>query len=369
MLRIPLHRINKTFPIFVLLIFKTYTMRLFIALPFLFVISTSALGQTQGQAFDAIDQHAKNAPAAATRSVEKLAEYLNQYTQTDLEKVRSYYTWLTHHIAYDTKSFFSGKSTPETSADATLKSRKAICQGYSELFKALCDYSSIPCYIVSGYSKGYGYREGKKFTESDHAWNVVLVDQEWQLIDATWGAGHVDDKQKFINEPTYEFFLTAPAKFVLKHLPSDPMWQLLPCPISLDDYSKDDAAITAKINSSEPCFNYKDTLAAYQRLNRVEQMINSADRAYRFNPTNVEAPGFAYLNMAYEMGSELKKYYDEKDYKKALELNQTLLLINQKAYGYLKQSKSDQGKNAAGICKQNINSLKTNIKSLEQFLK
>ena len=103
MLRIPLNRINKTFPIFILLIFKTYTKRLFIALPLLFVISKSALGQAQGQAFDAIDQHAKNAPATATHSVEKLAEYLNQHTQTNVEKVRSYYTWLTHHIAYDTK--------------------------------------------------------------------------------------------------------------------------------------------------------------------------------------------------------------------------------------------------------------------------
>jgi hypothetical protein len=344
-------------------------MRLFIALQLLLVISISASGQARGQAFESIDQHAKNAPASATRSVEKLAEYLSQNAQTDVEKVRSYYTWIANHIAYDTKSFFSGKSTPETSAENTLKSRKAICQGYSELFKALCDYSNIPCYIVSGYSKGYGYHEGKKFTEADHAWNVVFIDQQWQLLDATWGAGHVDDKQKFINKTTDEFFLTPPETFILKHLPSDPMWQLLPCPITLDDYSKDDAAISAKINSSEPCFNFKDTLAAYQRLNRVEQMINSADRAYRFNPTNVEAPGFAYLNMAYEMGSELKKHYDNKDYKKALELNQNMLLINQKAYGYLRQSKTDQGKNAASICKQNISSLKTNIKSLEQFLK
>lgn len=344
-------------------------MRLFLILSIVFVISTSARGQARGQGFEAIDKHALNAPASATRSVEKLALYLNQNTQSDLEKVRSYYSWITNHIAYDTHSFFKGKSTPETSAEATLKSRKAICQGYSELFKALCDYSNIPCYIVSGYSKGYGYREGKKFTEADHAWNVVFVANQWQLIDATWGAGHVDDKQKFINKPTDEYFLTPPEKFVLKHLPSDPMWQLLQCPLSLDDYSKNDAALTAKINASEPCFNFNDTIAAYQRLNEVEQTINSADRAYRFNPGNAEAPGFAYLNMAYEMGKELKKHYDEKNYKKALELNQTLLLINQKAYGYLRQSKSDQGKNAANICKQNISSLKTNIKSLEQFLK
>ncbi len=344
-------------------------MRLFITLPLLFVISTSVWGQVRGQTFNAIDHHAKNTPASATRTIEKLAAYLNQNTQTDLEKVRSYYTWITNHIAYDTKSFFSGKSTPETNAENTLKNRKAICQGYSELFKALCDYSNIPCYIVSGYSKGYGYREGKKFIEADHAWNVVFVDQQWQLLDATWGAGHVDDMQKFIHETTYDFFLTPPEIFILKHLPSDPMWQLLPCPISLADFAKNDAAITAKINESKPCFNFNDTLAAFQQLNKVEQMTNSADRAYRFNPTNVEAPGFAYLNMAFEMGSELKKHYDNKDYKKALELNQHLLLINQKAYGYLKQSKSAQGKNAATICKQNISSLKNNIKSLEQFLK
>ncbi len=47
------------------------------------------------QNFSAIDEHSKKAPSAATKSVEKLAEYLNENTTNDLEKVRAYYT---HYI-------------------------------------------------------------------------------------------------------------------------------------------------------------------------------------------------------------------------------------------------------------------------------
>lgn len=333
---------------------------------FLLIFQIAAV---QAQDFSSVDAHAQAAPSNVTRSVDKLAAYLNQNTSNNLEKVRAYYVWISHNIAYDTKTFFRGKSTPETSAEHTLKTRKGICQGYSELFKALCDYSQIPCFIVSGYSKGYGYRPGKKFSESDHAWNAVQIDGQWQLIDATWGAGFVDDKQRFKQKFTEEYFLAPPQLYILKHLPSDPMWQLLPCPITIDDYQKDDAHINQVLQKSGTCFHFNDTIAAYQKLNHIDQMVNSAERSFRFFPSNVDIPGFAYLNLAFEMGSDLQTYYEKDDYTKALELNRKMLSINEKAYELLRKSKSDQGRNAANICKQNISSLKTNIKSLEKFMK
>ena len=173
---------------------------------------------------------------------------------------------------------------------------------------------------------------------------------------------------KYIMRFSEDFFMPSPDTFLLKHLPSDPMWQLLSCPISIADYKKSNTEIAAKLKNCNGSFNFNDTIAAWQKLTVVQQKVQSAERAYRFNPKNVEAPGFALLNLSYDMGGELSKLYDEEKYKQALEMNKDILKINESALSYLRKSKTPHAKNAVNICKQNIASSKDNIKSLEEFL-
>lgn len=338
----------------------------------LFVIAVSIIGgiiTTNAQDFAKIDAASKTAPSAATKSVAKLAAYLNENAKTDLDKVRAYYVWITHNIDYDTKVFFSNKPNPKTKAIDALKSGKAVCQGYSELFKALCEYSNIPCQLISGYSKGYGFDPKRKLSSSDHAWNVVFVENKWQLIDATWGAGYLGPNRKYVQQFQEQFFLANPETFILKHLPTDPMWQLLPCPISIDSYLKSDTEITNELNAvTSICFQFNDTIEAYLKLNNIEQQVESAERAFRFNPKNFEVTGYAYLNLGYELSQDIQALYDAGQHKQALIENKQILAINKKAYYYLNKSKSEQAKQAAKICKQNIDLMEQNIKSLEKFL-
>lgn len=334
----------------------------------LFSIALLVFLCTNAQNFKAVDSYAKQAPKSAQKSVEALAAYLNKDANTDMEKVRAYYVWLTHNIAYDTQTFFSNNPNPKTSAADALKYKRAICQGYSELFKALCEQSNIKCEIVSGYSKGYGYNPNRKITNADHAWNAVFVNNKWELIDATWGAGYIDENKRYKERFTDEFFLSKSNDFLLKHLPSDPMWQLISCPISTKDYQKSDETIKKLVTNCSGNFNFNDTISNYLKLNSIEQQMQSADRAYRFNPDNVEAPGFALLSLSFDMGGELNKHYENKNYVEALRLNKEILAINEKALSFLKKSKTAQSKNAVEVCKKNITSSKNNIESLEKFL-
>lgn len=51
----------------------------------------------------------------------------------------------------------------------------AVCEGYAEAFKLLCDREGIPCITVLGYAGG------------GHKWNYVKMDDgKWYLVDATW---------------------------------------------------------------------------------------------------------------------------------------------------------------------------------------
>lgn len=62
-------------------------------------------------------------------------------------------------------------------AYGALVNKYAVCQGYAEAFKLICDIYNIPCVYISGVTDGGG----------GHAWNGVQMDDgKWYLIDATW---------------------------------------------------------------------------------------------------------------------------------------------------------------------------------------
>ncbi|CAF4914693.1 unnamed protein product, partial [Rotaria sp. Silwood1] len=79
--------------------------------------------------------------------------------------------WIACNIEYDTASYFSGKYDDQT-AEGVFRAKKGVCAGYANLYKYLCDQLEIPCEIISGYAKGYGFENRTDApSETDHAWN------------------------------------------------------------------------------------------------------------------------------------------------------------------------------------------------------
>jgi hypothetical protein len=144
--------------------------------------------------------------------------------------------WIAFNIEYDTVSYFS-KNYQDQSAEGVFRTRKGVCAGYANIYKYLCDQLQMPCEIVSGYSKGYGFddREGAP-TETDHAWNAVEIYNHWYLMESTWGAGHLDDNKQFRRELTPYYFLPRSNEMIYHHLPENDKWQLLQTPIKMRQY-------------------------------------------------------------------------------------------------------------------------------------
>lgn len=68
---------------------------------------------------------------------------------------------------------------------------QAVCEGYAEAMKMVCDRENIPCINVVGTGNG-----------GDHQWNYVQMDDgKWYGLDATWNDDDVDDSIY------YDFFL------------------------------------------------------------------------------------------------------------------------------------------------------------------
>ncbi len=174
---------------------------------------------------------------------QKLAKLINKDFDTDIDKAGAIYYWITQNISYDLKEAQKPQQTIEFSYSneqekakllqehndkiihKVLKKQKAICDGYARLFKSVCELSGIECVMISGTSKTTPADIGKEPKYSDHSWNAIKINQQWQLIDCTWGAGYTANNI-FTKEYNEIYFLTPPDLFFLKHYPDDKRWLL-----------------------------------------------------------------------------------------------------------------------------------------------
>ena len=162
----------------------------------------------------------------------QLAQRISSDFSNDFDKVRAVYTWIADNIAYDPSESrgydiqYSSKAELEMKikkSDAALAARvlskkKAVCQGYSTLFKIVCEDLNIASKMISGSAKTRVKDIGKKYY-SDHAWNIINIKNKEYLIDVTWGAGTYSDH--FEKKMNHFYFLTDPDQFLKKHYPDN----------------------------------------------------------------------------------------------------------------------------------------------------
>jgi transglutaminase/protease-like cytokinesis protein 3 len=234
-----------------LLLMAPSTKRNFLFLLFLLPV---VYGYTQQKpvSYTLID---KKALAVKATSVEELATKLTSPYKTEIEKARAIYRWITGNIDYDipgslsTATIYAGLWQPDgkTQAEAdkeyhdrivdkVFRERKGICDGYSRLFKTLCEYAGLRCERITGLIRWSSDNIGQ-FTNRKHAWNAVYINNGWKLVDATWGSGYQDIKtDSFVRAHNDFFFCTPPVEFFNDHFPDNAQWSLLPRTPSRDEF-------------------------------------------------------------------------------------------------------------------------------------
>ncbi len=229
----------------------------------------------QQDEFAAIDAYASRVSNADASSIPRLGSALSAGARNDKEKARAAFRWITRNIAYDTHAFFSG-NFGDMSAENVLKTRKAVCDGYAQLFQALSESMGLEAERIVGNSKGYGYLAGAEATGSaNHAWNTVKVNGEWQLVDCTWGAGYVDTDRKFVSRFNDFYFLTPPNQFIYDHFPDDPDKQLLSPPVSKESYEDLVSVRSAFFRFGLGLVTHRESLIRASK--RVDIVVNAPD--------------------------------------------------------------------------------------------
>ena len=187
-----------------------------------------------------------------------LSHLLTSPYNTEKEKIRSIFLWITDNISYylgpsriavsrnkGKRAMAEDDFLPDTGALQSLTERVAIkvledrrtyCDGYARLFKSLCDHASIRSEIITGYARTDASRAEEKF-RSNHSWNAVYVDSSWQLLDVTWASGYISSGSKdFVKHFDDYYYLTAPDEFIRHHYPDDLRWTLLKNPPPLYEF-------------------------------------------------------------------------------------------------------------------------------------
>ena len=210
-------------------------MKFFLAILFFVSLRFYSQGQTN---FYSIDSKVGSIPVA---KADTLAKQLASLGKTDREKVRAIFRWITEHIDYNVMPFGHRKKIPrqfykepddsnaalpplnERIAAKVLNTGVAFCDGYSRLFKTLCDHAGIKAEVIYGYART---NNNRRFAVN-HSWNSVYIDSTWYLLDVTWASGVVSYGNEYIRQYNDFYFLTQPDEFIRDHYPEDLQWTLL----------------------------------------------------------------------------------------------------------------------------------------------
>jgi Transglutaminase-like superfamily len=190
--------------------------------------------------FEDIDRRARECPQKNAATIKALAKYLQRNTETDLEKTRAIYVWITENIRYADDEYNSEKCG-DMSAKGVLLRKKAVCGGFSNLFLALGQEMGLNVERVVGYSKDYDYKVGTPLKKADHAWNAVKINGQWRIFDATWGEGNGSTVGgKLVSEKKFDdyWFNVDPYEAIFSHFPENPKFAFIQPALSLKTYER-----------------------------------------------------------------------------------------------------------------------------------
>ncbi len=111
-----------------------------------------------------------------------LAKELTKNAKSDLEKLEIIHNYIVTNFSYDDEKAASDLRRYIPNPDKTLEENKGICYDYSSVMAAMLRSVNVPTKLIKGYAEAVnGY----------HAWNEVLIDGEWIVVDSTTDTSYV----------------------------------------------------------------------------------------------------------------------------------------------------------------------------------
>jgi hypothetical protein len=317
-----------------------------------------------------------------------LARSITQNAQNDSDKVVAIYQWMCKNLTYDYRSDDNVRGGDSFQRPAVVVQRKkAVCDGYAQLFRDLCLLNNVYASYIVGYTS---FNDLTDSAQTLHAWNGVRVNARWYLMDITWEDANMDfvkdptkpnrlsprerlqrrlaqrqshrlvdnlkiaykDVEKvglgnfldfmdsttaiapelFLGQshpspvfspPAKNYFFTPPHVFRTDHLPKDPLWQLSDSVVSLQKFFFQQDPSVSPYFSTH--FDYKKRLEELPFLDSLECQHRELSRELQFNPRD----WIVIQNVAFDYNSRIHRTFQEfnaqSDTATVIELEQMLI--------------------------------------------
>ena len=229
---------------------KLVLMRFVVHLPIVAILWLITVRLPAQHAFTEIDYRKADSIAYALsghglHDLPALSAKLTNGLNTEVEKFRAIFTWVSVNITNDRELYVMNKRNREKHSgnakalDAwnremsartmkkLIEQRRTVCTGYAYLVRKLAMHAGIQCEIIHGYGRTVESNIGGEGI-LNHSWNAVRLNNKWHLCDPTWASGAYDrEKREVVNKYESSYFLAAPELFVLNHYPVDSSWIML----------------------------------------------------------------------------------------------------------------------------------------------
>ncbi|MCF6307678.1 MAG: hypothetical protein L3J09_06965 [Flavobacteriaceae bacterium] len=173
--------------------------------------------------------------------ISDLTDFVTNNISDKEEIAKFYYYWINLNITYDFEKRDKWRTEIATDEEINgsenpilvFEEKKAVCIGFSSLYKMFMDSSDIDCVIITGHVKTIENLTLELELDDNyrHAWNTIKINNFWLLVDTTWS-------QQFEESISDFYFNTSPKRLILSHYPEENKWQLMENPITIKEFNK-----------------------------------------------------------------------------------------------------------------------------------
>ncbi|KAL2760801.1 hypothetical protein ACRALDRAFT_2130999 [Sodiomyces alcalophilus JCM 7366] len=144
--------------------------------------------------------------------------YVCRPYRSDVQRLRSIFTWVAERICWEED--FEGPIDTRR----VLQTKRACAEEYAVLVFEMCAAVGIHCEVVRGYLKTPGeIAEYGIMPRPNHWWNVVLVDDEWRMLDCCLASPSNPRRHLYSGASSSAadtwWFLTRPSELCWTHIP------------------------------------------------------------------------------------------------------------------------------------------------------
>ena len=172
-----------------------------------------------------------------------LANRIANDFSSDKERAKAAFFWVANTIKYNLFAYKDPKAKvigfsyfneedkrkkisaiQDSIVQHTLETKKAVCEGYARTLSKIYTHLKLENIVVKGFVRNSIHDIGKQQKMSNHIWNIVKIDNEWKIVDATWAAGSVSNGTW---KQTYDdYYYDIPRNHYLKtHFPENSRWK------------------------------------------------------------------------------------------------------------------------------------------------